>query len=111
VRSPADFGMAAANLAVFTGNVSDPAAIGRAMRDQDAVISALGVSRTHRRARCGTFGPQRTTRISKALQVPGPRNTFPLPDVLYNKIPCATLLLWPQAPPTAPTTGAASNAS
>jgi putative NADH-flavin reductase len=45
VRSPADFGMAAANLAVFTGNVSDPAAIGRAMKDQDAVISVLGASR------------------------------------------------------------------
>src|SRR4051812_43843731 len=45
VRSPADFGMAAANLAVFTGNVSDPAAILRAMKDQDAVISMLGVSR------------------------------------------------------------------
>lgn len=45
VRSPADFGMAAANLAVFTGNVSDPAAIGRAMKEQDAVISVLGVSR------------------------------------------------------------------
>lgn len=45
VRSPADFGMAAANLAVFTGNVSDPAAIARAMKGQDAVISALGVSR------------------------------------------------------------------
>lgn len=45
VRSPADFGMAAANLAVFTGNVSDVAAIGRAMKDQDAVISVLGVSR------------------------------------------------------------------
>jgi putative NADH-flavin reductase len=45
VRSPADFGMAAANLAVFTGNVSDPNAIARAMKDQDAVISVLGVSR------------------------------------------------------------------
>ena len=44
VRSPADFGMAAANLAVFTGNVSDAAAIARAMKDQDAVISVLGVS-------------------------------------------------------------------
>jgi len=45
VRSPADFGMAAANLAVFTGNVSDPGAIARAMKEQDAVISALGNSR------------------------------------------------------------------
>jgi putative NADH-flavin reductase len=45
VRSPADFGMAAANLAVFTGNVADAAAVARAMKNQDAVISALGVSR------------------------------------------------------------------
>ena len=45
VRSPADFGMAAANLAVFTGNVKDPDAVARAMKDQDAVISVLGVSR------------------------------------------------------------------
>src|SRR5262245_12521142 len=45
VRSPADFEMAAANLAVFTGNVTDPAAIARAMKEQDAVISVLGSSR------------------------------------------------------------------
>ena len=45
VRSPADFGMAAANLAVFTGNVTDPGAIGRAMKNQDIVISVLGSSR------------------------------------------------------------------
>jgi putative NADH-flavin reductase len=45
VRSPADFGMAGANLAVFTGNVTDADAVQRAMKDQDAVISTLGVSR------------------------------------------------------------------
>jgi putative NADH-flavin reductase len=45
VRSPADFEIAAANLAVFTGNVTDPSAIDRAMKGQDAVISVLGVSR------------------------------------------------------------------
>src|SRR5262245_55505254 len=45
VRSPADFGMAAANLAVFTGNVTDPNAIGRAMNNQDVVYCVLGNSR------------------------------------------------------------------
>jgi len=45
VRSPADFGMAAANLAVFTGNVTDPGAIGRAMKNQDVVFCVLGNSR------------------------------------------------------------------
>ena len=45
VRSPAEFGMAGATLAVFTGNVTDRAAVERAMRGQDAVISVLGSSR------------------------------------------------------------------
>lgn len=49
MRSPADFGIAAANLAVFTGNVSDRAAIGRAMKGQEAVISVLGASRPGQR--------------------------------------------------------------
>jgi len=49
VRSPADFGMAGAQLAVFTGNVTDKNAVERAMRGQDAVISALGVSRPFKR--------------------------------------------------------------
>lgn len=45
VRTPAEFGLAGANLAVFTGNVTDPNAVERAMRGQDAVISVLGASR------------------------------------------------------------------
>ena len=48
VRSPADFGMAGANLAVFTGNVTDARAVERAIRGQDAVISVLGNSRPGR---------------------------------------------------------------
>jgi putative NADH-flavin reductase len=49
VRSPADFEMAAAHLAVFTGNVTDGHAVARAMKDHDVVISVLGTSRKHQR--------------------------------------------------------------
>ena len=37
--------MAAANLAVFTGNVTDENAVFRAMKSQDVVVSTLGSSR------------------------------------------------------------------
>jgi putative NADH-flavin reductase len=44
VRNPGKLGISDANLIVAQGTLADPKAIGEAMRDSDAVISALGPS-------------------------------------------------------------------